>query len=136
MKLQEPSVACVLEKFLDTKKSEHPLDKFFLSLADEAKNVPLQLQLRVKQEVLQAVLKAQLDALLCGLAGTSGLSAGSFYKAGICSEFTEQYSESSSSYQQMRLRAYFQVMIILVIVYCNVFYYKLLCLNQELLTYS
>jgi hypothetical protein len=48
MKLQELSVACVLEKFLDTKKSEHPLNKFFLSLADKAKKLPLQLQLRVK----------------------------------------------------------------------------------------
>jgi hypothetical protein len=70
-----------------------------LSLADEAKKLPLQLQLRVKQNVLQAVSKAQLDALLGDPAETSGLSTGSFYQAGICSEFTEQYSESSSSYQ-------------------------------------
>jgi hypothetical protein len=70
-----------------------------LSLADEVKKLPLQLQLRVKQEVLQAVSKAQLDVLLDGPAGTSDLSTGSFHQAGICSEFTEQYSESSSSYQ-------------------------------------
>jgi hypothetical protein len=52
-----------------------------LSLADEVKKkkLPLQLQLRVKQ-VLQAVSKAQLDALLGGPAGTSGLSTGSFYQ--------------------------------------------------------
>jgi hypothetical protein len=70
-----------------------------LSLADEAKKLPLQLQLRIKQEVLQAVSKAQLDALLGDPAGTTGLSTGSLYQAGICSEFTEQYSGSSSSYQ-------------------------------------
>jgi hypothetical protein len=38
MKLQEPSVSSVLEKFLNTKKSEHPLDKFFMILADEVKS--------------------------------------------------------------------------------------------------
>jgi hypothetical protein len=36
-----------------------------------------------------------------GPAGTSGFSIGYVYKAGICSEFTEEYSESSSSYQEM-----------------------------------
>jgi hypothetical protein len=70
-----------------------------LSLADEAKKLPLQLQLRVKQEVLQAVSKAQLDALLGDPAGTSGSSTGSLYQAGICSDFTDECSESSSSYQ-------------------------------------
>jgi hypothetical protein len=42
------------------------------------------------KQVLQSVSKAQLDALLLGPAGTSGLSTGSFYEEGICSEFAEQ----------------------------------------------
>jgi hypothetical protein len=54
--------------------------------------------LRIKQ-VLHSVSKEQLHALLGGLIGTSHLHTGSVYKSGISSEFTEKYSESSSSYQ-------------------------------------
>jgi hypothetical protein len=65
-------------------KLEHPLSKCFFSLADEVKkNLCLQLQLRVKQEVLQSVSKVQLGALLDGPVGTSGLTTGSSFVAGI-----------------------------------------------------
>jgi hypothetical protein len=97
------------------KKLEHPLSNFLLCLINEVKQLPLQLQLRVKQEVFQSASKARLDALLDGLTGTSGLSTRSFYKTGIC-----------------------LIMIVFtyhVITCYNFFMQELFCLNKELVTY-
>lgn len=73
--MEETSIASVLENLLDTKNSEHTHNEFFLGWLTK-KNLPLQLQLRIKQEVCHALSKAQLNALLSGPAGTSTLSAG------------------------------------------------------------
>lgn len=63
-KQDEPTVASVLGKYLLSKKEQpqHPIDKFFLSLTEDVKNLPLHLQLRVKQDVLKVVSQAQLEA--------------------------------------------------------------------------
>jgi hypothetical protein len=63
-KQDEPTVASVLGQYLLSKKEQpqHPIDTFFLSLAEDVKTLPLHLQLRVKLDVLQVVSKAQLEA--------------------------------------------------------------------------
>jgi hypothetical protein len=95
---RNPTVASVLGKFLKRIKQNIRLINFSWAWLTKWKSYP-PVTVRVKQNVLQAVSKAQLDALLCGLAGTWALSATSFYRAGIYCEFTEQYSGRSNSYQ-------------------------------------
>lgn len=51
----------ILEKYIQSKEHEHPVDSFFKTMASTVKNLPERMQARIKRDVFKIINDAEIE---------------------------------------------------------------------------